>query len=113
MRAAVIGIAILLLSGGEAYSADWLSWLPFPMPQSQCANCVDDSPLCPQLTYWTFQRSHCREPLCAGHRGHPFCGGSCGVVALPPLPYSGLRLPPGGPPANPLQPSPGAPASPR
>jgi hypothetical protein len=92
MRKTIGGIAILVSIGcsGEARSAGWPSWLPIGWHRS-CASgtcgAFDDSPLVPQLTHWTFQRSNCRLPICSGldfHRDDP----TGEVPYFPPLPYS-------------------------
>lgn len=76
----------------------------------------DESPLYPQLAWWTFQRSQCKQP-------HPCKGGSwlghsapTEVPSFPPLPYSPLAgkmhapAPPAGPAA--AAPAPNAAAAP-
>jgi hypothetical protein len=98
MRKSFGVLAVLLLCGGEARSEGWSSWLPFHSLRAQrssCAGCNDDSPLCPEMTHWSFQRSQCKQPWCWGHKhfGH---GGYDEIVAFPPLPYGNGRVPSGG-----------------
>ena len=46
----------------------------------------DDSPLCPELSKWILEDSHCKPPFCSNGGSHQ--QGSCGVISYPPLPYS-------------------------
>jgi hypothetical protein len=86
----VVAVLVLFGYGSEARSAGWPSWWPFSGQRScatgTCGSVYDDSPLMPQLTHWTFQKSNCRLPACSGldfHRGE---GGE--TPSFPPLPYS-------------------------
>ena len=92
MRKTIGMIAVLVMFGYgvEARSAGWPSWRPFS-GHGSCATCTsggayDDSPLMPQLTHWTFERSHCRLPACSGLDLHRGSGGE--TPSFPPLPYS-------------------------
>jgi hypothetical protein len=94
MPRAMFAIASLLLFGGEAFGADWPSWLTFPSRRPFCPaapqpkmGCSDDSPLCPEITHWTFAKSQCKQPLCGNGLSKLLHCGPREVHFYPPLQY--------------------------
>lgn len=101
----VFTLAALLSLSGEARSAGWPSFGLFSgHARGPIASELDDSPLVPEITYFTFQKSQAKLPPCSGrdlHRSESYGE----VPNFPPLPYShkamgmGMGMPVGNAPA--------------
>jgi hypothetical protein len=92
MRKAAGMIALIVLFGGEAFGAGGLFGQGFPTfwghrahAPAGCAGCYDDSPLCPELTKWTWEPSQCKQTGCNDTR--IWHRDTIGVQLFPPLPY--------------------------
>ena len=91
LRRSVAVIALSVLIGGESFAG---GLVPFLAHQKRWARpgtgCNDDSPLCPNLSPYILEQSHCKMPLPFHPSGH---GSQCqsadaGTPYFPPLPYS-------------------------
>jgi hypothetical protein len=94
---AVVALMSILMMGQSVSASDWRFWRSSKHDPNPYSGCFDDSPLCPQLSPWLLESSHCKPPLCSGGQGcHQSTGGP---VFFPPLPYSyrayGAASPPG------------------
>ncbi len=90
LRRSVAVFALVVVFGGESFAG---GLVPFLAHQKRWAypgtGCNDDSPLCPNLSPFVLEQSHCKMPF--PHPGHSqgTCGkADTGIPYYPPLPYS-------------------------
>lgn len=96
MRRAVAAVTLVLLLGGNSFGGEWPSWFgSTPSHRSKHwaqpgMGCCDDNPLCPELAWWLFEPSHCKQQQCAHGCSHGASAGPRVPIFYPPLPYSPL-----------------------
>lgn len=84
MRRAFAVVALVFMSGGVSFGADWPMFRSHhARPKAGCTGYVDDSPLCPQLAPYVFDNSQCRLPWCSDTKWAV----DPGSLYFPPLPY--------------------------
>jgi hypothetical protein len=91
LRRSVAVIALVVLFTGESFAGGLIPFLAHQKRWAQPGTgCNDDSPLCPNLSPYILEQSHCKMPLPC----HPDSRGSqcqqadTGIPYFPPLPYS-------------------------